>query len=307
MIDHQGVDPSDELLAEHYVLVPSDGPFQRRARLLQALWRERERLPIGTHRGLPLGSRLAMPFAQETLANYLTETVRDVVRREVQDPTRSAHKLYRQPRIFEDLLSSQPLCFNLFGQLQGDLRLASLVFSELLDVAGLQVQAVEFEHSPGRGDPRFTADHSAFDVFLPYATPAGKHGFVAIEVKYAESLDAKPARYRARYDEVAEAMRVFEASKLADLRKAPLEQLWRDHLLAGSIVFDGRAGYERGTFAVVYPSANAPVASAVASYRTCLRCADDFQAITLETLLATIERHGSHDWPHRVALRYLGL
>ncbi len=301
------MEPSDELLAKHHVLVRTDGPFQRRARLLQARWRERERLPIGTHRGSPLGSRLAMPFAQETLANYLTETVRDVVRHEVLDPARSAHKLYQQPRIFEDLLSSQPLCFNLFAQLQADLPLASRVFSELLATPGLQVRAVEFEHSPGRGEPRFTGDHSAFDVFLPYTTRAGKHGFVAIEVKYAESLNAKPARHRKRYDDVAEAMRVFEPSKLADLREAPLEQFWRDHLLAGSMVLDGRAGYERGTFAIVYPSANVPVAAAVASYETCLRHADDFKAITLETLLATIERHGSGDWLHRVAHRYLDL
>jgi len=98
-----------------------------------------------------------------------------------------------------------------------------------------------------------------------------------------------------------------EAQLSSHLRKAPLEQLWRDHLLAGSIVLDGRAGYERGTFAVVYPSTNVPVASAAASYRACLRRADDFKAITLETLLATLERHGSHDWPHGVAERYLGL
>lgn len=101
-----------------------------------------------------------MPFAQETLANYLTETIREVVRQEVLDPTRSANKLYRAPRIFEDLLSSQPLCFNLFAHLQRDLELASRVFAELLDIDGLQVETVEFEYSPGRGDPRFTTQRS---------------------------------------------------------------------------------------------------------------------------------------------------
>lgn len=136
-------------------------------------------------------------------------------------------------------------------------------------------------------------------------TRSGTRGFVGIEVKYAESLDAKQARHRRRYTEVTDAMRIFEPSRLADLRTSPLEQFWRGHLLAGSIVLDGCAGYERGTFAVVYPSANAPVVSALASYRTCLRNADDFKEITLETVLATIERHGAHDWVKRVAERYL--
>src|ERR1700733_13878954 len=67
-------------------LVPTDNQFQRRARLLQSLWRDAHSPPIGEHRGRPLGSRLAMPFAEDPLSNYLTDTIRSVVRREVLDP-----------------------------------------------------------------------------------------------------------------------------------------------------------------------------------------------------------------------------
>ena len=117
--------PSVAVLADHDVLVPTDNSFQRRARLLQALWREEQGLPVGEHRGRRLGSRLAMPAAKEELSNYLTDTIRAVVRAEVLDAARGQGKLYGQPRIFNDLLSSQPLCFNLFGELQQDLPLAS--------------------------------------------------------------------------------------------------------------------------------------------------------------------------------------
>jgi hypothetical protein len=41
-------------------------------------------------------------------------------------------KLFAQPRIFDDLLSSQPLRFNLFGELTRDLALASRVMHRLL-------------------------------------------------------------------------------------------------------------------------------------------------------------------------------
>src|SRR5438552_10657859 len=99
----------DEEHVRLHAAVPSDNAFQRKARLLQARWRDREGLPIGLHRGIPLGSRLDMPFARESLANYLTENVRSVVRREVLDPVRSRGKLFGQPRIFCDLLSSQPM------------------------------------------------------------------------------------------------------------------------------------------------------------------------------------------------------
>jgi hypothetical protein len=39
------------------------------------------------------------------------------VRREVIHPGRDRSKLYGQPRIFNDLLSIQPLSFNLFAEL----------------------------------------------------------------------------------------------------------------------------------------------------------------------------------------------
>jgi PD-(D/E)XK nuclease superfamily protein len=155
----------DELCARHHVLVATDNAFQRRARLQQALWREEQRLPVGEHRGRPLGSRLAMPSAKDTLSNYLTDPIRAVVRREVLDPERSRGKLFGQPRIFNDLLSSQPLCFNLFGELQQDLALASRALRRLTQGRIERVTEIGFEHSPGRGDPKYTGDRSAFDVF----------------------------------------------------------------------------------------------------------------------------------------------
>jgi hypothetical protein len=298
--------PSDELLRAHNALVPSDNAVQRQLRLRQALWRERSALPIGAHRGRPLGSRLPMPFAQDTLANYLTETVRDVVRAEVLDPHKSAGKLYTQPRIFEDLLSSQPLCFNLFAELQRDLALASRAFAVLLGQPDVRVMGIEFEHSPGRGSERFTGDASAFDVFVRYEFGESARGFVGLEVKYAETMQQPPARHRARYEAVADAMGVFVPEARPRLREAPLEQLWRDHLLAGSLLLDEASGFARGAFAVVYPSENVSVADAAQAYRGCLRDDAGFRAWTLEELLDVFARCGDGPWVGEVRGRYLG-
>src|SRR5687768_5195776 len=122
--------PLEQLAASHHALEAVDkSAFQRKARVLQSLWREQNRLPMGRHAGTrgarPLGSRLAMPDAEAGLWNFLSENIQAVVRREVLDPARSKGKLYKKPRIFDDLLSSQPLCFNLFGELQCDLELAT--------------------------------------------------------------------------------------------------------------------------------------------------------------------------------------
>ena len=124
------------------------------------------------------------------LDNYLTETIRSVVRREVEGPKRRG-KVYKRPRIYNHLLSSQPLCFNLFGELAEDRALASLVLGDMSKGRVSRVTTIEFEWSPGRGDPRYTGDKSAFDVYVTYETAMGQCGFLAIEAKYHENLEKK--------------------------------------------------------------------------------------------------------------------
>src|SRR3954451_17735682 len=80
------------LIPEHIrrryrVFEPSDTRFRACARLLQALWREQHRLPVGT-RPSPagprrkLGSRLP-PAAGRSGVNFLTPAVAALTRREV--------------------------------------------------------------------------------------------------------------------------------------------------------------------------------------------------------------------------------
>lgn len=298
-------DPLREILQRHHAYVPSDNDFQRRARLLQSLWREEQGLPIGEHRGQPLGSRLTLPGAKDTLANYLTGTIRDVVRAEVLDPVRSRGKLFGRPRIWNDLLSSQPLCFNLFGELQRDLPLASRVLGRLSGGRIATVSAIGFEHSPGRGDPKYTGDRSAFDLFVEYRTPNGAKGFVGIEVKYHEDLSDPPAPHRARYDEIAASIGTFEPSHAALLRTKPIQQIWRDHLLAGSLLLDGYRGIAEGLFAILYPAGNAACARASELYRTCLSDTRTFSAWTLEAVAGALRAEGAPAWVDTFADRYL--
>ena len=290
-------------LQAHAAFVQSDNRFQREARLLQSLWRERNELPIGQHRGQPLGSRLAMPFAQTTLAGYLTEGIRDVVRAEVLDRSASAGKLYARPRIFEDLLSSQPMCFNLFGELVLDLDLATSALQALEPDIG-QVETIRFEHSPGRGDAEYTGDRSAFDVFIEYTARDGARGFLGIEVKYHEALRDKAATHKTRYDEVADKMGCFDPTSRASLRTQPLQQIWRDHLLAGSLLQAG--DFHRGCFVFLYPSRNQRCAAAVASYANALTDPSTFRTWTLEAVLHALAASTSAGWVARFGERYLG-
>lgn len=290
-------------LENHSAWVPSDNQYQREARLLQAQWRERNDLPIGDHRDRPLGSRLAMPFAETTLANYMTDGIRNVVRAEVLHPETSAGKLYARPRIFNDLLSSQPMCFNLFGELQLDLELASTAL-QTLEPNIDRVQAIRFEHSPGRGDTKYTGDRSAFDVFVEYTATDGAQGFLGIEAKYHEGLKDKAASHKPRYDEVATQMGCFDPGSLPSLETQPLQQIWRDHLLAGSLLLAG--DFDRGRFVFLYPSRNQRCRSAVQSYANALTDSTTFQPWTLEAVVGALKDATSAEWVRAFEDRYLG-
>lgn len=297
----------DKLAERLCVLERTDlSVFQRRARVLQSLWRQERSFGCGEHHGpkgaRPLGSRLPMPWAYETLANFLTDPIRDVVRAEVLDEKASEGKLYGKPRIFNDLLSSQPLCFNLFGELSRDLPLASAVVSDMTGGLFTEVTGIEFEWSPGRCEPHYLNDRSAFDVFLRCRTAAGGKGFIGIEVKYHENLKGPPGEHKKRYEEVASAMGCF-SEDVETLKKSPLQQIWRDHLLAG--VTRIADGFEDGLFVTLYPKDNLDVASALNDYHTQLLNDGSFTGWTLEDFVEKLSACSNALWIDAFANRYL--
>ncbi len=302
------MDSINELAKKHHAFEKVDGSdFQRRARILQSLWRSEQGYDIGMHVSRkdkrPLGSRLVMPWAKETLANYLSDTIRQVVRNEVMNEEKSYGKLFARPRIFNDLLSSQPLCFNLFGELQQNLTLATAVFGDLTFGRVGQVTGIEFEYSPGRGDSRYTGDRSAFDVYVTFQAEQKGQGFIGIEVKYHEDLKGKAAQYHSRYEEVAEMMGCFKKDKLIELKLQPLQQIWRDHLLAGSLRHED--SFEDGIFAFLYPQGNQHCTNAMRAYRDCLLNSDTFVEWTLEDVSAAIKTRTQNEWVDRFIDRYL--
>ena len=298
----------NELAKRYRVFERTDiGEFQRKARILQSMWREEQGYDVGLHKGRsgerPLGSRLPMPMAEEDLINYLSETIKQVVRDEVLDRRKSRGKLFSRPRIFNDLLSSQPLCFNLFGELQQDLELAAAVFKEISSGRVHSVTSIEFEHSPGRGNARYTGDNSAFDVYVTYETNQGGKGFIGIEVKYHENLAGKAARHRPRYDEVSQIMGCFRHERLPDLKMQPLQQIWRDHMLAG--IHLNQDHFDDGFFVFLYPRDNAHCSTAIEAYSKCLSNDDSFVAWTLEEIAAAIRSNTNAAWIDRFIDRYL--
>src|SRR3546814_8095744 len=137
-----------------------------------------------------------------------------------------------EKRLWSKLLSSQPLGFNLFGGMKLDAKKSDLFFQGLFPELVASVDGLFFEHSPGRGNPAFTEDNTAFDVFVTCTTSNGQKGFIAIEVKYSETMTEPAATLRPRYEALSNLVEVFRATDSPDVRKNPLQQLWREHMLS---------------------------------------------------------------------------
>lgn len=293
--------PPDDILRKNHVLVESgyDSVFSSCARLLQSKWRQEHGYsPEG------LGNYVPLIEAKRDKVNFLTPEIYDLVEDEVKN---HPEKLIKQPRIWNNLLSSQPLAFNLFGmlKLEKDHVLATAVFRRLYPEKIKQVTGIEFEYSPQRGSSKYTNDGSAFDVFIEYSSFDEEFCFLGIEVKYVEQMTDKPAGVRKEYELTAGAMGVFDAAKMKELKETSIQQLWRDHLLAGSM-FKRTNDYSRGDFMVLYPSGNKNCSNRIEAYRKTLIKKDSyFMELHIEKFHEALAEESSAHWVRDFYDRYL--
>lgn len=275
--------------------------FATRARLLQSIWRSEQGYSFEKY-----GNFLELEFAKESGANFLTKGIYDLVKFEV-DNKRTEGKVIKEPRIWNNLLSSQPLAFNVFGELSRDLNLATLVFRSLFPQRKIGcVTEIKFEYSPGRRNPKYTSDSSAFDVFIEYENKLSEYCFFGIEVKYAENLNDEPATHKEVYSYIAEESNIFDMSNLPKLKNKPIQQVWRDHLLALSL-FITNNDYQLGDFIYLYPKGNLECQSAIEKYKATFneKVPNYFKQLTLEDLLEAINNYCSDPWVSEFENRYL--
>ncbi len=246
-----------EILAKHKVAVPTDQRFRAAARLLQALWREDRGLVIGHYvngegKRVRLGSRIT-PVAGRLGENFFTRDIAALVRKECL--FREIGALLEIDRLQMNLLSSMPMTFNLFAPLKADLRNATRFIEELLPGVMTECRAVRFEHSPGRGDPRYTGDHSAFDVCLYGLSATGERVAIAFEVKYSETgFEPIPDRFSPRHHAIAEKAELLAETEDPTLALNPTQQLFREHCLIQSMIDNDRI--DTGIFVLLAPTLN---------------------------------------------------
>ena len=188
------------LLRAHHCHDMQDTRFRALARLAQALWRERQGLPCGACSTRPPASAANSAAASRRCglagANFVDPALVPLVRREL--VYREIGAVIDADRLWTNSSPASRSPSTSSARSEQDLSLATAVLRRLCpDLAGT-VSAVLLEHSPGRGDPAFTGDGTAFDVLLQLAQPDGTRSFAAVELKYSETRGrpARPSHWR---------------------------------------------------------------------------------------------------------------
>jgi hypothetical protein len=206
-------------------------------------------------------------------------------------------------RLFHNLLSSQPLCFNLFAPLHE----AGVLAETLESVLHLGIERVvdlRFEFQPRPADDFRTG--SAFDCYVAYEYDGGL-GFLGIETKYAEDLSQQRPSARPDYAAYTDtAADTFKPGASAALVNAATCQLWYNAVLARRWRFSAQ-GFSAGRVLVLACESDTSASTAVDDVRTHLVSPDDTMLhVGYETLVDAVPTVGAlGSWREQFSVRYL--
>ena len=183
--------------------------------------------------------------------NFLTEHAFNHAKDRVEH--KKNYETIESDRLFNNLLSSQPMAFNLFCPLR-QMREKSPETATKVIKAALpnypihKVTEVALEFIPANHE-KLTGDKSAMDAIIRFEDEQGKGGFIAVETKYSESLGTNVAYDRdengkkiprAKSIEAVKKLQCFtpDVEKSIIEGKTPLTQIYRNFLLSEMYGFE---------------------------------------------------------------------
>lgn len=302
---------NDEVILDYGPQSPSDNAFARRMRFHQSWYRATVlKVPCGTGPTPRSKTKYGNMLTAEDAArgpNFLTPAIFAAVQARLAE----AEGLIEEFRLMRNMLSSQPLCFNLFGHLGLDLDLATRLMDALFPGEVKRVTRVVVEHAPV---PRaeYLNDHTAFDAFIEYVTVDDNLAFLGIETKLTEPFSPRSydtAEYRRWMNGPSSPWRDGSIKHLLEIRH---NQLWRDHLLAVATLDHPASPYSRGRLMLLRHPGDKSCADAARTYQGLLRPGDstfvDMPLTRLMDHVAALDLDEGHArWLDALRLRYLDL
>lgn len=173
---------------------------------------------------------------ENTGANFLEDYIFEYAKDRVKN--REKYETIESDRLFNNLLSSQPMAFNLFCPLrkmvQESPEEATRVISAALPQFHIhEVTEVDLEFIPENYN-LLTGDKSAMDAIIRFKNQEGRDCFIAIETKYSENLGTNEASNKEKAFETIRDIKCFnpDIERRIMEKKVRLTQIYRNFLLS---------------------------------------------------------------------------
>ena len=200
--------------------------------------------------------------------NFLTEYAFNYAKYRVEH--KEKYETIEGNRLFNNLLSSQPMAFNLFCPLrqmreESPETVTTVIKAALPGYSIYKVTDVELEFIP-KNYKELTGDKTAMDTIIRFVDTNGKEGFIAVETKYSENLGTNVAydkdEYgkkipRAKSIEAVRELKCFkpDVEEQIIIGKKGLTQIYRNFLLSERYGFkEGLRSYSVILAPAMHPS-----------------------------------------------------
>lgn len=221
------------------VLPKGESSFKKRIRFHQGWWRafvlDEDEGNNPVQKGEQVCNTILNGSDDPHRKNFLSRKIVRAVLQTIEERKKAGSGILEENRLFNNLLSSQPLCFNFFGELKEDKVLALNVLRQFWPEL-TEVKNVMFEYAP---EENHTSDNSAFDVAF-MVMEGTQCGIVGLECKYTDAFSSTlytKSAYESVYQKGLD--RVF-AAKYDEFVAPKYNQLFRNQLIAEALVQNGK-------------------------------------------------------------------
>ena len=192
-------------------------------------------------------------------------------------------------RLFNNMLSSMPMCFNLFADLRTLLlddqkevtTIVKTMFEELPWIDKVTYIDVEFIPIPTSA---YTNDKSAFDAMILVEDENGKKGLISIETKYTDLLGSNTSSKASLKDDIITENKIFDTELVNTLKEKGYQQIHRNYLL--TYMFAKKNNFKHFTNVVISPKDDSLSVKEIDDLHShLLQKKDTIMKITLENIV----------------------
>lgn len=305
-------------LKERFGQIPNETGLTRKMRIHQGWWRTNvlSEEP-GTHPKISTQNVCNTILNGDTSEkNFLTPNAAKAVRDTLAKWKNNSAGIIEQDRLFNNLLSSQPLCFNFFGELSADydfgLKVLKTFYPDLTNLI-----SVNFEFSPKEN---FTKDGSAFDIAFEVEAD-NKKGLIGFECKYTDTFSYKPSKSQIFYGDKGNknhdtyfaiyenAQENFVNSYYDFVKHRNYNQLFRNQLIGETLLKNKKYDFLRTGLFCYHDDDNA--IKAASEFKKMLSKPENFQLITYQDFITNVQRleldWKQREWTMLLWARYCGI